>query len=76
MLTNSRPEGDGSPFPEPPKRTIDEYLADAEALAQNESAAAHVEENLEILLKETGVGAEEVVRVPIADVWEYLRSTG
>jgi protein-arginine deiminase len=63
--TNSRPEGDsGSPFPEPPKRPIDEYLADAEALAQNESAAAHIEENLEILLKETGVGADEVVRIP------------
>jgi protein-arginine deiminase len=66
-LTNSRPVQEGgsdSFFPEPPKRTIDEYLADADALAQNESAAAHIEENLEVLLRETGVGADEVVRIP------------
>jgi hypothetical protein len=56
VLTNSRPVHEGGSdafFPEPPERTIDEYLADSEALAQNESAAGHIEEDLEVLLRES-----------------------
>ncbi|TDV45415.1 protein-arginine deiminase family protein [Actinophytocola oryzae] len=45
--------------------TIDEVLADPTVLADNEEAARHVDDQLSVLLAETGLRADEVVRVPV-----------
>jgi protein-arginine deiminase len=45
--------------------TIDEVLADQKAQADNEEAARHIDDQLSVLLAETGLGADELVRVPV-----------
>ena len=45
--------------------TIDEVLADPKALADNEEAARHLDDQLSVLLAETGLRADELVRVPV-----------
>jgi protein-arginine deiminase len=45
--------------------TIDEVLADSKALADNEEAARHIDDQLSVLLAETGLPADELVRVPV-----------
>lgn len=47
------------------KPTIDEVLADSKGLADNEAAAEHVDDQLEILLKATGLAPGELVRLPV-----------
>ncbi|WP_405062985.1 protein-arginine deiminase domain-containing protein [Kribbella sp. NBC_01505] len=46
------------------KPTVDSLLADA-ALADNEAAAQHIDDQLAILLKATGLRADELVRLPV-----------
>lgn len=45
--------------------SVDELLADAGFLAGNEEAARHVDNQVAVLLAETGLRAEELVRVPV-----------
>jgi protein-arginine deiminase len=45
--------------------TIDEVLADQKALADNETAARHIDDQLSVLLAETGLRHDELVRVPV-----------
>ena len=45
--------------------TIDEVLADPTALADNEEAARHIDDQLAVLVNETGLRANELVRVPV-----------
>lgn len=45
--------------------TIDQVLADQKALADNEEAAAHIDGQVSVLLAETGLRADELVRVPV-----------
>jgi protein-arginine deiminase len=45
--------------------TIDEVLADPKALADNETAARHIDDQLSVLLAETGLRVGELVRVPV-----------
>lgn len=47
------------------KPTIDQVLADSKGLADNERAAKHIDEQLKILLKATGLRPDEVVRLPV-----------
>ncbi|MEV6284436.1 protein-arginine deiminase family protein [Kribbella sp. NPDC051770] len=47
------------------KPTVDEILADGKHLADNRAAAAHVDEQLAILLRETGLRRDELVRLPV-----------
>jgi len=44
--------------------TVDELLADQKLLADNEIAAGHLDGQLEVMLTETGLRADELVRVP------------
>ncbi|MFI5735987.1 protein-arginine deiminase family protein [Kribbella sp. NPDC051587] len=46
------------------KPTVDELLADAK-LADNEAAAQHIDDQLAILLKATGLRKDELVRLPV-----------
>ncbi|MGW7681210.1 protein-arginine deiminase family protein [Kribbella sp. NPDC054772] len=48
----------------PHKPTVDEVLSAGQA--DNEAAARHIDDQLEILLKATGLRADEVVRLPVA----------
>ncbi|QFU92264.1 protein-arginine deiminase domain-containing protein [Amycolatopsis sp. YIM 10] len=45
--------------------TVEELLGDADFLAQNETAARHIDSQVAIMLRETGLRAEELVRVPV-----------
>ncbi|MFF0870099.1 protein-arginine deiminase family protein [Nonomuraea sp. NPDC003560] len=45
--------------------TIREYLADGEALAADEEAAAHIDRQLAVVLAATGLRADELVRLPV-----------
>jgi protein-arginine deiminase len=45
--------------------TIDEVLADQKALADNEEAARHIDDQLSVLLAEAGLRQDELVRVPV-----------
>lgn len=45
-------------------RTISEVLADADVMATSQSAALHVDNQLAVLKKETGLADSEIVRVP------------
>jgi protein-arginine deiminase len=45
--------------------SIDEVLADQKALADNEEAGRHLDDQLSVLLAETGLRADELVRVPV-----------
>ncbi|MFF5477143.1 protein-arginine deiminase domain-containing protein [Streptomyces sp. NPDC012935] len=47
-----------------PKETIDQALASRHLVADNEMASRRIAANLEILKRETGVTAGEIVRVP------------
>ncbi|MEV8377628.1 protein-arginine deiminase family protein [Kribbella sp. NPDC056861] len=47
------------------KPTIDQVLADGKKLADNEAAAQHIDDQLAILLKATGLTASELVRLPV-----------
>jgi protein-arginine deiminase len=49
----------------PKKPTVDEVLADSNGLAENEKAAQHIDEQLKILLKATGLQPSELVRLPV-----------
>ncbi|WP_433654581.1 protein-arginine deiminase domain-containing protein [Nocardia sp. CA-128927] len=50
--------------PGAPDRTIDNVLADQKFVADNELAARKVDENAELLIRETGVRPDEFVRIP------------
>jgi protein-arginine deiminase len=45
--------------------TIDEVLADEQLMADNEEAARHIDDQLSVLLRETGLREDELVRVPV-----------
>lgn len=45
--------------------SIDEVLADQKLMADNEEAARHIDDQLAVLLAETGLRADELVRVPV-----------
>lgn len=45
--------------------SIDDVLADSQFLADNETAARHVDDQLAVLLRETGLRSDELVRVPV-----------
>ncbi|GAB1515395.1 protein-arginine deiminase family protein [Actinophytocola sp. KF-1] len=45
--------------------TIDEVLADRQLMADNEEAARHIDDQVAVLLRETGLRAGELVRVPV-----------
>jgi len=47
------------------KPTVDQVLADSNGLADNEAAAQHIDDQLEILLKATGLKPGELVRLPV-----------
>lgn len=68
LLRKASAEGHGGATalsrPDVPPRTIDELLADAEWLRLNEQARRKIAFNVAILLAETGVSQDEVVRVP------------
>jgi protein-arginine deiminase len=49
----------------PRKPTVDEILADSKHLADNRAAAERIDEQLAILLKATGLRADELVRLPV-----------
>lgn len=49
----------------PSKPTIDEVLADSKGLADNAAAAGHIDDQLRILLKATGLKPSELVRLPV-----------
>lgn len=52
--------------------TVDQVLGDSELLKQNAEAAKHIDDQLAVLLTETGLEAEELVRVPV--LFEYHRA--
>lgn len=54
-------EGTGAPS----QPTVDEVLADRKLLADNETAAGHIDGQLDVLLSETGLRTDELVRVPV-----------
>lgn len=60
-----------------PDMTINELLSDQAFLEDNERARRRVEMNLERLMAETGISAEEVVRIPglfkVAGFAEYVQ---
>lgn len=59
------------------KPTIDEALADPKFLEQNETAARHIDTQLAVLTKETGLAERDLVRVPVLFqqfTWEQLDS--
>lgn len=68
VLRKAQREGHGASkafsHPDGPQMTIDELLADKEFLEVNELARRKVELNLQILLAETGLSMEDVVRIP------------
>lgn len=45
--------------------SVDEILADGKHLADNRAAAGHIDAQLAILLKATGLRADELVRLPV-----------
>jgi protein-arginine deiminase len=45
--------------------SIDEVLADGQLFADNEEAARHIDDQVAVLLAETGLRADELVRVPV-----------
>ncbi|AXB48125.1 protein-arginine deiminase family protein [Amycolatopsis albispora] len=45
--------------------TVEELLGDPDFLAQNETAARHIDAQVAIMLRETGLRADELVRVPV-----------
>ena len=47
------------------RSSIDEVLADQKTLADNEEAAQHIDGQLAVLLAETGLREDELVRVPV-----------
>jgi protein-arginine deiminase len=47
------------------RSTIDEVLADPKVMADNEEAARHIDDQLSVLLAETGLRPAELVRVPV-----------
>ncbi|GLY47233.1 protein-arginine deiminase family protein [Lentzea sp. NBRC 102530] len=47
------------------KPTIDQALADQDFLARNETAAKHIDTQLAVLTRETGLQDRELVRVPV-----------
>ncbi|MGC4936982.1 protein-arginine deiminase family protein [Kribbella sp. DT2] len=49
----------------PRKPTVDEILADGKHLANNRAAAEHIDEQLAILVKATGLRSDELVRLPV-----------
>nr|CEL12827.1 Protein-arginine deiminase type III [Kibdelosporangium sp. MJ126-NF4]CTQ98513.1 Protein-arginine deiminase type III (EC 3.5.3.15) [Kibdelosporangium sp. MJ126-NF4] len=49
----------------PQRPTVAELLADEKFLRGNEDAARHIDRQLSVLLAETGIAAEELVRVPV-----------
>ncbi|GAB3827668.1 hypothetical protein GCM10028799_50880 [Kribbella italica] len=49
----------------PRKPSVDEILADSKHLADNRAAAGHIDEQLAILLKATGLRSDELVRLPV-----------
>ncbi|MEV5960522.1 protein-arginine deiminase family protein [Kribbella sp. NPDC051952] len=57
-------------FPEKP--TVDEVLRTG--LADNEAAAGHIDQQLKILLKATGLRADELVRLPV--LFEQVKGYG
>lgn len=61
------------------KPTIDEALADPLILEQNETAARHIDTQLAVLTRETGLTERDLVRVPVLFeqfTWEQLDSAG
>ncbi|MCP3798414.1 protein-arginine deiminase domain-containing protein [Allokutzneria sp. A3M-2-11 16] len=50
---------------EPVKPTIDESLANPAFLTVNETAARHIDAQIDVLTRETGLKATELVRVPV-----------
>ncbi|ANZ40974.1 hypothetical protein BBK82_38320 [Lentzea guizhouensis] len=60
---------------EPVKPTIDAALADPKFLEQNDTAARHIDTQLAVLLRETGLTTSDLVRVPVLFeqyTWEQL----
>ncbi|AXB43280.1 hypothetical protein A4R43_12550 [Amycolatopsis albispora] len=49
----------------PERPTVDELLGDPGLLADNEFSAGKIDAQIEVLLAETGLRAEELVRVPV-----------
>jgi protein-arginine deiminase len=49
----------------PHQPTVDEVLANQKLLADNETAAGHIDGQITVLLGETGLRADELVRVPV-----------
>ncbi|NKE63372.1 hypothetical protein FXN61_44295 [Lentzea sp. PSKA42] len=47
------------------KPTVDQALADAKFLEQNETAAKHIDTQLAVLTRETGLAERALVRVPV-----------
>lgn len=68
LLRAARADGHGSSrlfsLPGGPSQTITQTLDDATFVADNEMAAGIIEDNLDLLLAETGVRRADVVRVP------------
>ncbi|MFI6096256.1 protein-arginine deiminase family protein [Lentzea sp. NPDC051213] len=61
------------------KPTIDEALADPKFLEQNETAARHIDTQLAVLTRETGLTDRDLVRVPVLFeqfTWETLDAAG
>ncbi|RJQ70522.1 hypothetical protein D5S17_29200 [Pseudonocardiaceae bacterium YIM PH 21723] len=51
-----------------PGQTVREALADSTFLADNEEAAGHIDKQIAVLLRETGLTDADLVRVPV--LWE------
>ncbi|CAM5239972.1 hypothetical protein GCM10010329_45320 [Streptomyces spiroverticillatus] len=51
--------------------TVDATLGDAKFLAGNEKAARHIDAQLTVLLRETGLSDDELVRVPVLYSWGH-----
>ncbi|GAB2774648.1 protein-arginine deiminase family protein [Amycolatopsis magusensis] len=45
--------------------TVEELLGDADFRRRNEAAARHIDDQIAVMLRETGLRAEELVRVPV-----------
>ena len=45
--------------------SVDEVLADTQLMADNEEAARHIDDQVAVLLRATGLRADELVRVPV-----------
>ncbi|MFS8103830.1 protein-arginine deiminase domain-containing protein [Lentzea alba] len=61
------------------KPTIDEALANPKFLEQNDTAAKHVDTQLAVLLRETGLTERDLVRVPVLFEqfnWQQLEAEG